>query len=198
MTNFVSLVHYLPTDSLPVYLAWRYGPQVLESVLIFLGVLWLAKVLPSLGRSGKGRVCALIAANLIAVLIGKWVVASCEMMLGDMPSKILWLVTGTLAATLRAALVICAAIFLAVVGSRIGRKPLGIIAACGLIPSVLLALTDAALWMLNGIGDLLVARDWWRFPEVAFEIDRLNSVLLAFFWGTVAMFAWIIAMRQRG
>ena len=90
------------------------------------------------------------------------------------------------------ALKICAALYLVFIGTRLSRTGLGIVAACGLLPSALgtLPFLVYPFFRLTGLHIPL-------WPDLTSNTaETFHFLWLTLVWSAIALFAAILALRQ--
>jgi len=99
---------------------------------------------------------------------------------------------------LQLALLICAGIYLTIVAARLGRKWLGVTAACGLAPSALMTMV-ADVFRVRFMSIIPTPSNIEHYMKVARIVstcDSINGISLALVWTSIALFAAILALQK--
>jgi len=105
-------------------------------------------------------------------------------------------VLGGLSIVFQLALLTASAIYLTHVGACLGRRPLGIVAACAVAPCVLYTLASLAyvvmIWLANHTGFSINM----TFARIYYTSYALNLIWHFLVWLAIALFAAILALQK--
>jgi hypothetical protein len=182
--------------------SWQSILSLINGLAILAAIPLLAAALPHEEPvTGRGKMSACLALAAALVLLRCVILAnSIAVAFRGGPAAFDWTpfihALGCVSYLLQLALLASAGIYFFAVAKCCGRKPLGIIAACGLAPCALMILLSLAYTLMRLIAGGTSFLTNVTFMKIVATCSALNVLWHTLFWTAIALFAAILALKK--